>query len=71
MPRPESMRAVIFKDIGEMTVEDRPTPKIQHPRDAILKVTSTALCGSDLVCLSDNQQTIQLADGSSISIVAT
>jgi threonine dehydrogenase-like Zn-dependent dehydrogenase len=29
-------------------VEDRPYPKIQKPTDAILKVTSTALCGSDL-----------------------
>ena len=29
-------------------VEDRPYPKIQKPTDAILQVTSTALCGSDL-----------------------
>ncbi|RMZ88450.1 hypothetical protein DV736_g4325, partial [Chaetothyriales sp. CBS 134916] len=29
-------------------VEDRPVPQIQRPTDAILKVTSTALCGSDL-----------------------
>ena len=32
----------------QVEVEDRPTPKIQKPTDAILKVTSTALCGSDL-----------------------
>ena len=31
-----------------MAVEDRPYPKIQKPTDAILKVSSTALCGSDL-----------------------
>jgi len=49
MPLPKSMRAVIFKDVFDVAVEDRPVPKIQHPRDAILKVTSTALCGSDLV----------------------
>ena len=29
-------------------MEDRPYPKIQKPTDAVLKVTSTALCGSDL-----------------------
>ena len=25
-----------------------PDPEIEHPRDAIVKVTSTAICGSDL-----------------------
>ena len=29
-------------------MEDRPYPKLQKPTDAVLKVTSTALCGSDL-----------------------
>lgn len=42
------MRAVIFTGVGSVAVEDRPTPKIIEPTDAILKVTSTALCGSDL-----------------------
>jgi threonine dehydrogenase-like Zn-dependent dehydrogenase len=42
------MRAVVFKDVGEVAVEDRPLPQIQDPRDAILKVTVAALCGSDL-----------------------
>jgi threonine dehydrogenase-like Zn-dependent dehydrogenase len=32
----------------KVAVENRPYPKIQKPTDAILKVTSTALCGSDL-----------------------
>lgn len=32
----------------QVAVEDRPIPVIQKPTDAILKVTSTALCGSDL-----------------------
>ncbi|KAL3464260.1 chaperonin 10-like protein [Aspergillus heterothallicus] len=45
---PATMRAVIFKAPHEVVVEDRPYPKIQHPTDAILKVSSTALCGSDL-----------------------
>jgi threonine dehydrogenase-like Zn-dependent dehydrogenase len=31
-----------------MRVEDVPDPKILNPRDAIVKVTSTAICGSDL-----------------------
>jgi S-(hydroxymethyl)glutathione dehydrogenase / alcohol dehydrogenase len=42
------MKAVVFhkpKDIRVDTVED---PKIEDPRDVVLKVTSTAICGSDL-----------------------
>ena len=32
----------------KVAVEDRPYPQLQQPTDAILKVSSTALCGSDL-----------------------
>jgi S-(hydroxymethyl)glutathione dehydrogenase / alcohol dehydrogenase len=42
------MKALVFhkpKDVSVDTVED---PKIEHPSDIILKVTSTAICGSDL-----------------------
>lgn len=42
------MRAVVLKGDYHVEVEDRPYPTLQHPTDAILKVTSTALCGSDL-----------------------
>lgn len=31
-----------------MRVDNVPDPKIQHPRDAIIRITSTAICGSDL-----------------------
>ncbi len=33
------------KDAG---IDDKPRPKIQNQEDIILKVTKTALCGSDL-----------------------
>lgn len=42
------MRAVVFKEVGRVVVEDRPTPRIEDPRDAIVKVTAAGLCGSDL-----------------------
>lgn len=42
------MKAVIYKGEKEIAVEDVERPEIQEPRDAILKVTSTAICGSDL-----------------------
>lgn len=42
------MKAVQYKMPKIMSVDDVPDPKIEKPTDAILRVTSTALCGSDL-----------------------
>ncbi|EME38080.1 hypothetical protein DOTSEDRAFT_75968 [Dothistroma septosporum NZE10] len=48
MSKPTTMRAVVFKGDYNVVVEDRPYPQLKNPTDAILKVSSTALCGSDL-----------------------
>lgn len=42
------MKAVVFKDKLRVELEDRPKPTIQDPRDVIVKVKDTALCGSEL-----------------------
>ena len=42
------MRAVCWNGKHDVRVETVPDPKILNPRDAIIKVTSTAICGSDL-----------------------
>jgi glutathione-independent formaldehyde dehydrogenase len=42
------MRAVVYKKPFEVAVEDVPDPRIQHPNDVIVRVTATAICGSDL-----------------------
>jgi threonine dehydrogenase-like Zn-dependent dehydrogenase len=42
------MRAITWHGTADMRCENVPDPKIQHPRDAIIKVTSCAICGSDL-----------------------
>ena len=39
------MRAVIFKGVKEVAVEERRRPTIQDPGDIIVKVRYTALCG--------------------------
>lgn len=39
------MRAVVFKGVKQVALEDRPKPVIQHPTDIIAKVKYTALCG--------------------------
>ena len=42
------MKAVTWQGVHDMRVIDVPDPRIEQPTDAIIKVTSTALCGSDL-----------------------
>lgn len=39
------MKAVVFKGVKDVAVEDRQKPDIQDPRDVIVKVRYTALCG--------------------------
>lgn len=42
------MRANCWHGKTELRVEDVPDPRILNPRDAIVRITSTAICGSDL-----------------------
>lgn len=42
------MRALVFKDFGSVGVEDVPKPKLEEPGDALVRVTMSAICGSDL-----------------------
>jgi threonine dehydrogenase-like Zn-dependent dehydrogenase len=42
------MRALTWQGRRDVQVTDVPDPRIEHPTDAIIKVTSTAICGSDL-----------------------
>lgn len=42
------MKAVTWHGKRDVRVDTVPDPTIDHPTDAIIKVTSTAICGSDL-----------------------
>ena len=42
------MKAVCWYGTNDVRVENVPDPKILNPRDAIIKITLTAICGSDL-----------------------
>ena len=42
------MKAVVFHKPKDVRVESVSDPRIEDPRDAILRVTATAICGSDL-----------------------
>jgi threonine dehydrogenase-like Zn-dependent dehydrogenase len=42
------MKALVWHGKGDIRCDEVPEPKIEHPRDAIIKVTACAICGSDL-----------------------
>lgn len=42
------MKAVVFHKLKDIRVETVEDPRIEEERDAIVRVTSTAICGSDL-----------------------
>ena len=42
------MKALCLVDKARVAVEDRPRPTIEKPTDAVVRVTNTAICGSDL-----------------------
>lgn len=42
------MRAAVYRGPGDIRIEDRSKPEIAEPTDAIIRITHTAICGSDL-----------------------
>ncbi|EHK87787.1 glutathione-independent formaldehyde dehydrogenase [Saccharomonospora azurea] len=42
------MKAVVYKGPNEVQVEEVQDPRIEQPTDVIVRITSTAICGSDL-----------------------
>ncbi len=42
------MRGAVLYGPGDVRFEERAAPTIQHPTDAIIRITATCVCGSDL-----------------------
>jgi threonine dehydrogenase-like Zn-dependent dehydrogenase len=42
------VKAVVFHGVGDIRLDDVEEPKIQEPTDAIIRLTSSAICGTDL-----------------------
>lgn len=42
------MKAVVFHAIGDIRIEDVPEPTIEDQQDAIVRLTASAICGTDL-----------------------
>jgi threonine dehydrogenase-like Zn-dependent dehydrogenase len=42
------MKAVVYHDIGDIRLDDVPEPRIENSNDALVRITRSAICGTDL-----------------------
>jgi glutathione-independent formaldehyde dehydrogenase len=42
------MRAIVYKKPNKVSVENVPDPRVEAPTDAVVRITSAGICGSDL-----------------------
>ena len=42
------MKAVVWRGVGDIRVADVPKPRLKDPTDAIVRITASAICGTDL-----------------------
>jgi len=52
------MKALVFHGPGKLALEDRPTPVIATPTDAIVRITKTTICGTDLHIMKGDVPTV-------------
>lgn len=46
------MKALVYQGARQKAVEERPLPTIKNPTDALIKITKTTICGTDLHILN-------------------
>jgi len=56
------MKALCWHGTGDVRVDTVPDPKIEDPRDAIIKITASGICGSDLHLLNGFVATMESGD---------
>lgn len=42
------MRALVFKDVGKLVMEEVPIPHVSEPDDVVIKIHAVGICGSDV-----------------------
>jgi len=51
------MKALVYRGPGQKAVEERPMPRLEAPTDAIVKISKTTICGTDLHILKGDVAT--------------
>ena len=52
------MKALVYHGPGQKSWEEKPKPEIQKPSDAIVRITKTTICGTDLHILKGDVATV-------------
>ncbi len=52
------MKALVYHGPGQISWEDKPQPVIQKPSDAVVRITKTTICGTDLHILKGDVPTV-------------
>jgi threonine dehydrogenase-like Zn-dependent dehydrogenase len=42
------VKALVYEDVGKLRIDDLPDPAAEEPTDAVIRITTAAICGSDL-----------------------
>jgi alcohol dehydrogenase len=53
------MKALIYNGPGQYALEERPKPVVEAPTDAVVKITKTTICGTDLHILKGDVPTVE------------
>ena len=56
------MKALVYHGQGKRALEDKPKPVIKAPTDAVVKITKTTICGTDLHIMKGMCQQLQMAE---------
>jgi alcohol dehydrogenase len=54
-----TMKALVYQAVGKKALEERPKPEIKAPTDAIVRITKTTICGTDLHILKGDLPSCQ------------
>jgi alcohol dehydrogenase len=52
------LKALVYHGPGKLASEDKPAPTIEIPTDAIVKITKTTICGTDLHIMKGDVPTV-------------
>lgn len=47
----DKMKALVYKDVGKLVLEERAIPHVKNPDDVVLKVSIAGICGTDVKIL--------------------
>ena len=56
------MRAVVFEGEGRVAIRDVPEPRIEAPTDALVRVTTAGICGTDLHAIAGHFHGMRAGD---------